>query len=251
MRPNLLILGGTTEGRSLCRAVAEAGLAGTVSMAGRVERPAPQGVPMRVGGFGGAEGLAQYLRANGITHVIDATHPFAAQMSRNAIAACAQTGTPLVALTRAPWQPQPGDRWTRVRDVAAAVRALEGPPKRVLLAVGRMHLADFAANPQHHYLLRLVDPPAAPPGFPDATVIVDRGPFTEAGDRALLAQHRIDLVVSKNAGGTGAQAKLLAARALGLPVLMIDRPEIPRRAEAHSVPEVMRWLGHASTDLGV
>lgn len=251
MRPNLLILGGTAEGRSLCRAVAEAGLPGMVSLAGRVERPVPQGLPMRVGGFGGAAGLAEFLREHAISHVIDATHPFAAQMSRNAIEACARSGTPLIALTRAPWQAGPGDRWTHVADIAAAVAALDCPAKRVMLAVGRMHLPEFAANPQHSYLLRLVDPPAEPPVFPDAQVIVDRGPFTLAGDRALLAGHRTQLVVSKNAGGTGAQAKILAARELGLPVLMIDRPAIPPRAEAHSIAEVMRWLGHVATDLGV
>lgn len=206
---------------------------------------------MRVGGFGGAEGLAHFLREAEISHVVDATHPFAAQMSRNAIEACRWTDTPLIALTRAEWQAGPGDRWTRVRDIAGAVAALDCPAKRVMLAVGRMHLQAFTANPQHSYLLRLVDPPAAPPGFPRAEVIVDRGPFTLAGDRALLAEHRIDLVVSKNAGGTGAQAKILAAREIGLPVLMIDRPAIPARPETHAVAGVMGWLGHGATDLGV
>lgn len=251
MRPKLLILGGTTEGRILCAALAQAGVPGTVSMAGRVARPAPQGMPLRVGGFGGVAGLARYLSDHQITHVIDATHPFAAQMSRNAIAACAETGVPLLAYTRAPWQAQPGDDWTHVPDIASAASALECAPKRVMLAVGRMHLADFTAHPQHAYVLRLVDPPDAPLGFPDATVIVDRGPFTLDCDRALLREHRIELVVSKNAGGTGAEAKIIAARDLGVPVLMIDRPSIPSRTEAHSIDEVMRWLGHAVTDLGV
>lgn len=220
-------------------------------MAGRVERPAPQGLPMRVGGFGGVAGLVRYLAKHNVTHVVDATHPFAAQMSRNAIDACAQARVPLIALTRAPWQAQAGDRWTHVPDIASAVSALAGAPKRVLLAVGRMHLAAFAANPQHFYLLRLVDPPEGPLGFPDCHVVVDRGPFTLEGDRALLKTHGIELVVSKNAGGTGAQAKIIAARELGVPVLMIDRPAVAARQEAHGVEEVMRWLGHAGTDLGV
>ena len=206
---------------------------------------------MRVGGFGGAEGLARYLQECRITHVIDATHPFAAQISRNAIAACAQAEVPLIALTRAPWHAQAADRWTHVPDIAAAVAALDCSPRRVMLAVGRMHLEAFAANPQHFYLLRLVDPPNEPPGFPDAHVVVYRGPFTLDADRALLEAHHIDLVVSKNAGGAGAEAKILAARALGLPVLMIDRPVIPARPEAHDVSDVMRWLGHVGTDLGV
>ncbi len=235
----------------MCDAVAEAGLAGTVSMAGRVDRPAPQGLPMRVGGFGGVEGLARYLQDHGVTHVVDATHPFAAQMSGNAIEACAHAGVPLIALTRAPWQAQAGDRWKHVPDIAGAVSALEGKPKRIMLAVGRMHLSAFVANPQHFYLLRLVDPPDGPMGFPDCQVVVDRGPFTLEADRALLEAYGIELVVSKNAGGTGAQAKIIAARELGLPVLMIDRPPTANRFEAHSVDDVMRWLGHVGTDLGV
>lgn len=206
---------------------------------------------MRVGGFGGVAGLEDYLREAGITHVIDATHPFAAQMSRNAIEACARTGTPLIALSRAPWQAEAGDDWTEVPDIPAAVAALAGPPRRVMLAVGRMHLEAFASNPQHFYLLRLVDPPSGSPGFADAHVEVQRGPFTLEGDRALLEAHGIDLIVSKNAGGTGAYAKIHAARALGLPVLMIDRPAIAARPEAHDVQEVLRWLAHAETDLGV
>lgn len=251
MRPNLLILGGTTEARRLCKAVAQAGLSGTVSLAGRVERPAPQDLPLRVGGFGGAEGLASYLRKTGITHVVDATHPFAAQMSSNAIAACGLTGVPLIALTRAQWQAEPEDRWTHVPDIAGAVAELAGLPQRVMLAVGRMHLQEFAVNPQHFYLLRLVDPPDGALDFPDAEAVVDRGPFTLNDDRALLEKYRIGLVVSKNAGGSGAWAKILAARELGLPVIMIDRPAIPDRPEAHSVRDVLRWLDHDCTDLGV
>ncbi len=251
MRKNLLVLGGTTEARGLCAALADAGIAGIVSLAGRVARPAPLGLPLRVGGFGGVAGLVHYLRAQRITHVIDATHPFAAQMSRNAVEACAQSRTPLIALTRAPWTAQSGDCWTEVADIAAAVTALTGAPRRVMLAVGRMHLDDFAVNPQHSYLLRLVDPPTAPLAFPDAEVIVDRGPFTRAGDRALLERHRTELVVSKNAGGTGARAKIDAARDLGLPVLMIARPVLPPRREAYTIADVLHWLDHTPTDLGV
>lgn len=222
-----------------------------VSLAGRVARPRAQALPRRVGGFGGAAGLAGYLRANGVTHVVDATHPFAAQMSRNAVAACAETGVPLIALTRPPWREQPGDRWTRAADIAAAVAALDRPSARVMLAVGRMHLADFAPNPQHAYLLRLVDPPTAPPPFPQAEVIVDRGPFDESADRALMQRHCIELVVSKNAGGAGAYAKIAAARSLGLPVLMIERPPLPARREVHDVRAVFDWLAHPGADRGV
>lgn len=239
------------EATALCRRMAEAGLPGVISFAGRVERPVRQPLPQRVGGFGGLEGLVAYLRGEGVSHVVDATHPFANQMSFNAVAACAKAAVPLIALTRAAWVPEPGDDWRFVPDIAGAVAALDRPACRVLLAVGRMHLAEFAPNPQHHYVLRLVDPPKAPPPLPDCHVIVDRGPFSVEGDEALMQEHRIDLVVSKNAGGKGARAKLIAARTLGLPVIMIDRPAQPERLEAHSANEVIAWLTHGATERGV
>ncbi|SEB01690.1 cobalt-precorrin-6A reductase [Rubrimonas cliftonensis] len=251
MRPRLLILGGTTEATTLAQAVAAAGLDGVVSLAGRVARPARQPLPVRVGGFGGVEGLAGHLRDGGFTHLVDATHPFAARMSANAVAASVASGVPLAALVRPPWAPEPGDCWTRVPDIAAAAAALVGAPRRVMLAIGRMHLAVFAAQPQHFYLLRLVDAPETPPPFPDCAAIIDRGPFTEAGDRALMRAHRIDLVVSKNAGGGGARAKIDAARALGLPVVMIDRPAPPPRREFQTPGQVLDWVAHAGAHLGV
>ena len=203
---------------------------------------------MRVGGFGGAEGLADFLRAEGIARVVDATHPFAAQISRNAIAACAATGMPLLALERPAWQPGPGDRWSMTPDIETAAALLSGSPQRVFLAIGSQHLSAFATQPQHHYLLRLVDPPEAPLPLPDCVVELARGPFDAEGDRVLMQRHGITLIVAKNAGGTGAEAKLTAARDLGLPVILIDRPAIPPRPVTASVDEALRWC-HA--DLGV
>lgn len=251
MRPFLLILGGTTEATALARLCAERGVAAVLSYAGRVSRPRDQPVPVRVGGFGGAAGLAAWLRAEGVTHVVDATHPFAAGMSANAATACAAEGVPLVALTRPAWLPQPGDDWRRVPDVAGAVAALEGPAQRVFLAIGRMHLSAFAAQPQHDYLLRLVDPPEETPPLPRHRVVVSRGPFTETGDRALMEAHDTGLVVAKNAGGAAARAKIDAARALGLPVVMIDRPPLPDRPELSRPEDVLDRLRHPATDLGV
>lgn len=199
---------------------------------------------MRVGGFGGVDGLRQYIRDNAITHVVDATHPFAAQMSRNAMAACDGADIPIVALTRPAWIPQEGDHWQHVPDIPAAVAALEGPARRVFLAVGRMHLQDFAAQPQHHYLLRLVDEPEGLP-LPHTDVVMSRGPFTVEADLALIKNHGSELVVSKNAGGSGARAKLDAARQLGVPVLMIDRPVLKARQELSSVAQVLDWLAHS------
>jgi precorrin-6A/cobalt-precorrin-6A reductase len=251
MIPNLLILGGTTEATALCKYLAQTTVQATLSYAGRTKKPLSLGLPQRVGGFGGAQGLAAYIRDHQITHVIDATHPFAAQMSTNAITACAQTDTPLIALTRAPWSASEGDNWQHVPDIDAAVTALHRPKARVMLAVGRMHLDAFATNPAHFYLLRLVDQPEGALPFPDCHAEISRGPFTVEDDLRLMRQHQIDIIVSKNAGGTGAQSKIIAARALGLPVIMIDRPALPPRAQAHELQQVIDWLRHSGVDLGV
>ncbi|MDF0488388.1 cobalt-precorrin-6A reductase [Sphingomonas sp. H39-1-10] len=247
---NILILGGTTEASALAAALAARELTATLSYAGRVAKPKPQPVAVRIGGFGGVAGLAAYLSAAGVTHLVDATHPFAARMSANAAAAAARTGVAHLALTRPAWTPQPGDRWYHVADIPGAVAALAGPARRVMLALGRMHVDAFAAQPQHHYLLRFVDAPREAPGLAHHHVVVDRGPFTVDADIALMRAHEIDLVVSKNAGGRGAEAKLIAARALGLPVLMIDRPRLPPRTEVDTVAAVLRWIDHTA-DLGV
>ncbi|KTR82022.1 cobalt-precorrin-6X reductase [Novosphingobium barchaimii] len=243
----VLILGGTTEASALATLLAKHGIPAILSYAGRTRNPQGQPVPMRVGGFGGATGLAQALRDQGFTHLVDATHPFAATISANAIAASAEAGVPLLALTRPAWQAQPGDRWSHVSDLAGAVDALAGPPRRVFLALGRMHVGAFALQPQHHYVLRFVDKPETPPPLPHHGLIVDRGPFSVAGDRALLQEHGVDWVVCKNAGGGGAEAKLIAARELGVPVLMITRPPIAPRHEVHDPAAVLDWLDHHGT----
>lgn len=244
----ILILGGTTEASRLADTLALRGLPATLSYAGRTEAPRAQALPTRIGGFGGAEGLADWLRAEGITRVVDATHPFAARISANAVAACQTTGVPLLAYQRPAWQAQAGDDWQYVRDLPGAVAGLAGPARRIFLAIGRQHIADFAAQPQHHYLLRLVDPPQTPLPLPDCAAVIARGPFDVAGDLALLREHRIDLIIAKNAGGSGAEAKLIAARQLRLPVVLIERPAVPPRPIAATLPEVLDWL-HA--DLGV
>jgi precorrin-6A/cobalt-precorrin-6A reductase len=247
---NILILGGTTEASTLARLLAERGERATLSYAGRVDNPRAQPVPVRVGGFGGTEGLAAYLSQQGVTHLVDATHPFAANMSGNAVMAARQTGVPLIALTRPAWPAESGDRWTHVPDITSAIAALDGPARRIMLALGRMHADAFAAQPQHFYLLRFVDAPTVPPALPNHHLLVDRGPFDADGDMRLMQDHGIDLILCKNAGGTGAQAKLIAARRLSLPVLMIDRPALPDRLEVHDPRAVLHWLDHA-TDRGV
>jgi precorrin-6A/cobalt-precorrin-6A reductase len=246
----VLLLGGTTEASDIARALARAAIAGVFSYAGRTAARREQPLPTRVGGFGGVDGLIAYLRQEEITHVIDATHPFAAQMSANVVDACAATGTPLIAFERPEWKPGPGDDWRHVTDVDAAVMALPDEPARVFLAIGRQTLAPFAAKPQHVYLLRMVDAPDAPVPLPKTEVIIARGPFTAEADEAVLRTHHITHVVAKNAGGSGARAKLDAARVLGVPVIMIGRPRLPERRTAQSMGDVLSWLDH-SDRLGV
>jgi precorrin-6A/cobalt-precorrin-6A reductase len=247
---NILVLGGTTEASALATLLAARGDTAVLSYAGRVANPKAQPIPVRVGGFGGVDGLVEYLRDTGVTHLVDATHPFAARMSANAVVAAARAGVAHIALTRPPWAPVTGDRWTCVADIDAAVAALAGPARRVMLALGRMHVDAFAVRPQHTYLLRFVDLPDRPPALPRHHLVVDRGPFDVDGDRRLMEAHGIELVICKNAGGSGAAAKLGAARALGLPVIMIDRPVLPARREVHAAEDALCWLDHGA-DLGV
>ena len=251
MPHNLLILGGTTEASALADYIAKTDVKATISYAGRVARVRPQPIPKRIGGFGGVAGLVDYIRAEHITHIVDATHPFASQMSHNAIAACQQTNIPLVALTRPAWQKQPGDKWHEVPDIAAAATALPQEKRRIMLAIGRMHLREFYHRPEHFYLLRLVDAPEVPPAFPETIIEVSRGPFTTDNDMALMTEHKIDLIVAKNAGGKGAYAKIAAARALGIEVVMITRPAITGRDEVASAEEVYHWLSENGYERGV
>lgn len=240
-----LILGGTADASLLAAEIARAGIAAVYSYGGRTRAPADQPLPTRIGGFGGVSGLADYIRREGVTHVIDATHPFAAEMSRNAVEACKATRTPLIALERAPWNKMHGDHWIEVAEVSAAVSALPESPAKVFLAIGRQHIAPFAAKPQHAYTLRFVDPPEAPLPFA-ADVIVSRGPFTLEAELRMMQARGIARIVARNSGGDGARAKIDAARELGLPVVMISRPELPERRRVESAAEVMYWLGHRS-----
>ncbi|MBY6068168.1 cobalt-precorrin-6A reductase [Leisingera aquaemixtae] len=241
----ILLLGGTTEASTLAKTLAETDMDAVFSYAGRTAKPVSQPLPTRIGGFGGVQGLAAYLQAEGITHVVDATHPFAAQMSRNAAHACELADVPVCAFERPVWQAGEGDQWVHVDSIEEAVEVLPSPPVRVFLAIGKQNLSQFAAKPQHHYLLRLVDEPEAPLPLPHTTVEIARGPFDAAGDTALMQRHGITHVVAKNAGGAGAAAKLSAARDLGLPVIMIGRPQVPERPVLGSVAEVMAWLSHS------
>jgi precorrin-6A/cobalt-precorrin-6A reductase len=255
MKKNILILGGTTEARLLGQQLAaRTDIAVTLSLAGRTVSPLAQAVPTRSGGFGGTAGLVEYLRTHEIRALVDATHPYASTMSAHALSAAAQTSTPLIALCRPPWPAVPGDQWMEVRDVQEAASALGLEPRKVFLAVGRQEIANFAAAPQHHYLIRSVDPVDPPLAVPHARYILDRGPFDEEQERELLRAHAIDVIVAKNGGGAATYGKIAAARRLRIPVVLLRRPPALDVPTVASVGEAMSWLDHvlkAPRDRGV
>lgn len=241
----ILILGGTTEARLLAGRLAERGdLDVTLSLAGRTEKPVEMPVPVRVGGFGGADGLAAYLRNARIDLLIDATHPHAARISANAAEAARIADVSIIALRRPAWQSSPDDRWDFVADAADAVRALGPKPRRVFLALGRNEVRAFEAAPQHFYLVRSVDPVEPPLAVPDVRYVLDRGPFEQAGETELLRENRIDAIVCKNSGGAAAHAKLVAARSLDIDVFMFDRPKLPDVPAGATVAEVAEMVDH-------
>lgn len=240
----ILILGGTGDARTLAARLANGGHDVILSLAGRTAEPVAQGVPTISGGFGGAEGLARFVTEQGISLMVDATHPYAARMSRNAAEASARSGVPLVALRRPGWEQADGDRWTLVADPAAAADALGDRPRRVLLTLGRNDIAAFEAAPQHDYLIRSVDRVDPPLDLPRARYLLARGPFAGNDERALLEREHIDVVVSKNSGGAATYGKIAAARALGLPVIMIERPVLPDVPSAATVEALLPMIEH-------
>lgn len=262
MAPRLLILGGTTEAIALTRAFLSPDWAGRLevrlSLAGRTQASAaiasqfPVGV-VRVGGFGGVAGLREYLQREAIAMVLDATHPFAAQMSHHAALAClaleSQTGfprggprgLPRAMLLRPAWIPAAGDRWISVPDHATAALTIPSWGKRIFLTIGRQELAAYTTLEGCWCLMRMIDPPSPP--YPLGDIVLDRGPFDLAQERELLSHHRIDVIVSKNSGGEATAAKLVAARELGLPVIMVERPCYPDLPRLASVEEAIAWVG--------
>jgi len=236
MPAHVLVLGGTTEARELAAALAaHPGVRVTSSLAGRVSRPGALAGRVRIGGFGGADGMAAWIRDHHVTAVVDATHPFARSVTRNAAEATRATGIPLVVLRRPGWQPGPGDRWHLVASQTAAAGLLPELGRRVFLTTGRLGLAAYAHLTDLHFVLRSVEPPE-PPMPPRLTALLARGPFTVPEETALLREHRIDVLVTKDSGGTATAAKLTAARHLGLPVVVVRRPPLPDGVSA--VPDV-------------
>jgi precorrin-6A/cobalt-precorrin-6A reductase len=240
MTGQVLVLGGTGEARRLAAALLAAGVPVLSSLAGRVAEPVlPEG-EVRIGGFGGVDGLAAWLSEHRPRAVVDATHPFAARITGSAARAAAETGTPLLRLQRPGWVPGPGDSWRFVDSLAAAAEAVAGY-RSVFVTTGRQGVAAFAALPGR-VLVRAVDPPDSP--LPaGATLLLARGPFSLADEEALMREHQVDVVVTKDSGGALTEAKLTAARQLGLPVVLVRRPPLPPGVDTvATVEEAMAWL---------
>ena len=239
----ILILGGTGEAMKLAAALAaRPDLPALLSFAGRTKAPLLPSIPSRIGGFGGVNGLAAYLAQMRTPLVIDATHPFAAQMSQNAAQACARLGLPRVTFTRRPWTPAPGDRWIEVADIEAAVDALGEAPAHVFLTVGRLSLGAFKRAPQHSYVARSIDQPDASELPPRCRVLLARPPFALAEERALMQAERFDFICTKNSGGAATENKLLAARELGLRVVIVSRPQAPEVEILFDLEAVLDWI---------
>ena len=243
----ILILGGTTEAAQLARAVERRrGLKVISSLAGRTREPAPLPGATRSGGFGGIEGLIRFIREEKIDVVVDATHPYAEQISRHAVVASRSTGVPLVRLERPPWPRQSGDRWALVDSVTEAARVCPDYGRRTFLTVGGKELQAFANMERMWFLVRLVEPPLEPLPLLHSQVVTGRGPFSAEEERKLLQQHRVDMIVAKNSGGDATYGKIAAARSLGLPVILVRRPvppfDLPASATFSAVEEVIAWL---------
>jgi len=237
----ILILGGTGEARELAAALVAAGTDVLSSLAGRVRGPRLPDGPVRIGGFGGPSGLAAFLRAEGITAVIDATHPFASGITVNAAQAATQASVPLLVLRRPAWTVDPG--WETVPDIHAAAGTVQRwTGQAVFLTTGRRDLAAFAADSRHSFLVRTVDPPDGP--LPARmTLIMNRGPYTVPAETALMREHNVGLLVTKNSGGPMTAAKLQAARDLGVGVVMVQRPPLPTgTVTVATAGEAVAWV---------
>ena len=239
----VLILGGTGDAARLAaRAAVLTGVEVISSMAGRVRQPTTTAGRMRIGGFGGATGLIDYLRDQRIDLLIDATHPFATQISHHAARAAQTCGLPHLLLVRPPWEAEAGDHWIAVESIATAVVVLPGVAQRVFLTIGRQELAAFAALQDLWFLMRMIDPPLPETPMPPGLLVLERGPFTLEDERRLLTTHAIEAIVSKNSGGDATYAKLIAARELGLPVVMIQRPPMPAGEQVADVEQALSWV---------
>lgn len=243
MPERLLLLGGTHEAVELARSIeADSRIEAVYSLAGRTRRPAPVPGTIRTGGFGGPDGLEAYMRGARITLLVDATHPYAESITAHAAIACERASVPRLVLHREPWSRADGDRWAEVADAQGAARALPALGKRALLTIGSRDLEPFLRIPGVRCIVRAVEPPSLALDPSRHEVLLARGPFAVADERRLFQSRRIDVIVSKNSGGSAARAKIDAARELAIPVVMIARPPPPEGDRATTVASALSWL---------
>ncbi len=241
--PRVLILGGTAEARELAGLLIKSGYAPVTALAGITQEPAGRAGDTRIGGFGGAQGLADYVAAQGFCALVDATHPFAMRISSYAKEAAQRTGLPLLRLERPAWTPQPDDRWIPVADNPAAVSAVPAHA-RVLLTIGRKEVSPYFARSDITGIVRMIEP-LDMEVTGNWRVLLARPPFSLEGELRLLSDNSITYLVTKNSGGTETQAKLAAARLKGLPVIMIERPrkpQVPTVADKRQALELLRQV---------
>lgn len=236
----ILVIGGTAEASRLAARLVASGRRVVSSLAGRTKDPLlPEG-EVRIGGFGGVDGLADYLRREHVVLVIDATHPFAMQISANAGAAAAVVGLPLVRLERPAWTARTGDRWIPVETLEEAVSAIPAGA-RALLALGRQHIAPFAQRDDVHFVVRMIDPPEMPLGLTDHELVLAK-PGSVAEEIAFLKEKRLTCIVCRNSGGAASYAKIDAARDLGLPVILIERSRPTAARVVQDIESVIRFV---------
>lgn len=256
---NILILGGTTEASELVRLLAgNPDINVTLSLAGRTKSPTlpasfhpdmAGNQKIRIGGFGGGEGLAEYIKQNGINTLICATHPFAAKIPFNAKLAAEITGIPLLFICRKQWEEQKNDNWIRVASHKEAVEKLGDAPKRVFLSIGRLEVGEYSASPQHFYLIRSIEE-IDNKNLPNAEYFTARPPYSVEGEKELLTSHKIDCIISKNSGGKATEAKIIAARELAIPIIMISRPARPSGVQVETASEALEWVEKSTLPLG-
>jgi precorrin-6A/cobalt-precorrin-6A reductase len=242
---SILLLGGTAEAALLARAVVERfgdAVALTTSLAGRTAPAMAIPGNVRIGGFGGVDGLAAYLRAHGLDLVIDATHPFADQISAHARLACACAAVDRLMLVRPMWQRHRLDRWIEVADLAAAAAMVGKIGRRAWLTVGASDLDAFAHVTEVRFLVRLIHAPTRPLPLRLHQMLLGRGPFSLLEEQHVLHRHAIDVLVCKASGGAATEAKLVAAREASLPVIMVRRPPAEPGDAVASVDAALAWL---------
>lgn len=243
MIKKILIIGGTQEANKLAEIFHNYNYNYIISYAGIVNKVFEKGLKKRIGGFGGKNGLIDYIEKNKVTHVVDASHPFSNKISHNTVNACRSLNIPIINFARKPWYKCKNDNWIRVKNFKESTRYLTGNPKRIFLAIGQKNLGFYKDYSHHFYLLRLIEKRNRLIFFPNYKCIISKGPFLVNEDIAILKKYKIDMVITKNSGGKGAYSKIIAARELQIPIVVISRPRGTSIKKVYDSNSVLEWIG--------